>query len=610
MNLEELMDIEVTIASRTPQKLSDVPGAVYVLTGDEIRRSGHTSVQEALRMVPGFYVSHWTNNVWDVTSRGFGTGTAFSNLQFLNQLLVIIDGVVVYTPLYAGTWWPLQDIDLNDVDRVEIIRGPGGILWGSNAVHGIVHIITKSASDTQGSHIYSRGSNDEWQAGARYGGEFGETGRYRTFYRHFNADGPHREFGGFDQDWYISSTGFRLDWGAEGEAQKQVWARAYDARFHEIGFDLVSFTSVPTVDDKQGFQLYGSTTDADGNGTLAGWINYDKQDRKTEVDIEIVSLDLEYKRSFELSDNNTVTAGLGYRNIRSNLKGEDDFFEDYSPRNEVQSIYRVFAVNTWMIPDSDFSFVLGLQGEHSTFSRWEAQPTARLSWNPGNGWSSWASYTQSKRTPSLEEKTLSQNSAIVGNPNFKPEDAKAYELGVRTQLSDKAILDLATFFNVYDDLSAGTVNGFGQLILDNKGEGESYGVELAGDFKPSDDWNIRSGYTMFGGTYTDQNDGSSLGTEQYHPRHQLNIRSYYDVCEEVEFDVAAYFVEDFGDAFKVAERWRLDVRIGYQPCDDLELYVGSQQLNSATESEFDGFDSRRRQFYFGMSWTPGASDAE
>jgi len=267
-------------------------------------------------------------------------------------------------------------------------------------------------------------------------------------------------------------------------------------------------------------------------------------------------------------------------------------------------------VNTWAIPDTAVAFVLGLQIENSTFTSWEAQPTARLSWNPGNGWSSWASYTQSKRAPSLEENSLSQNSANVGNPNFKPEDAKAYELGVRTIINEHAVLDFATFYNEYDDLGAGTINGFGQLILDNKGEGESYGVEVSGDFKPSDSWSLRSAWTMLDGEYTNKNDGSSLGTEQYHPRHQLNIRSYYDVTDKIEFDTAVYFVEDLGDAFKIAERWRLDVRIGYQPCDDLDLYVGSQMLNSATESEFDGFDQRRRQFYFGMSWTPGANGDE
>ena len=558
-------------------------------------------------MVPGFYVSHWTNNVWDVTSRGFGTGTALANLQFLNQLLVIIDGVVVNTPLYAGTWWALQDIDLNDVDRIEIIRGPGGILWGSNAVHGVVHVITKSANDTQGTHIYARGANDEWQAGTRHGGKFGETGRYRIYYRNTEADNPHNAFAGFPQDWYMASGGFRLDWGGEDEAKQVLWGRAYDARFKEIGFDLTTFTFIPVTDDKQGFQLYGSTTDADGDGTLAAWVNYDKQDRKTELDIEIVTLDIEYKRSFQLSENNSVTTGLGFRNIRSNLKGDDDFFEDHSPRNEVQSIYRVFAVNTWSVPDSDLAVVLGLQGEHSTFSRWEAQPTGRVSWNPDNGWSSWVAYTQSKRTPSLEERGLSQNSAVVGNPNFKPEDARAYEVGVRTQVNEHAILELATFYNEYDDLSGGEVNGFGQLILNNKVEGESYGLELSGDFKLTDRWSLRSAYSLINGKYVDLGDNSNPGTEEYHPRHQFNVRSYYDVTDNVEFDVAAYFLEGFRDEFQIAERWRLDVRIGYEPCDDLTLYVGSQMLNENTASEYDSFDQRRRQFYFGMSWTPGAS---
>ena len=168
-SLEELMDLEVTVATRTASPLSETPAAVYVLTGDEIRRSGHTSVPEALRMVPGFYVSRWTTGAWDVTSRGFGNGLSLINQAYLNQLLVMIDGVVVYSPQFAGVWWPIQDVLMEDIDRIEVVRGPAGALWGTNGVHGVVHIITKHGSDTVGWQVNARTQKDHSLASARYG---------------------------------------------------------------------------------------------------------------------------------------------------------------------------------------------------------------------------------------------------------------------------------------------------------------------------------------------------------------------------------------------------------------------------------------------------------
>ncbi len=161
LSLFDLLNIEVTVASRTEQSLSEVPGAVYVITGDELRRAGHNSIQEALRMVPGMYVSNWTTSKWDVTSRGFGTGLSPVSLAYLNQLMVMIDGVPVNSSVFSGTDWALQDLYMEDIDRIEIIRGPGGILWGANAVHGVVHIITKNAEDTHGEVSTIRGQNDE-----------------------------------------------------------------------------------------------------------------------------------------------------------------------------------------------------------------------------------------------------------------------------------------------------------------------------------------------------------------------------------------------------------------------------------------------------------------
>jgi iron complex outermembrane receptor protein len=604
LSLEELLDMEVTIASRTEQKLSDVPGAVYVLTGDEIRRSGHSSIQEALRMVPGFYVSNWTTTEWDVTSRGFGNGTALANQAFLNQLLVLIDGVVVYTPLFAGVWWALQDIDLEDVDRIEVIRGPGGILWGSNAVHGVVHVITKDAGDTQGVKVGGRTANDEWNAGGRYGGSFGENANYRLYYKSSRYDTHANPFLGFSQDWGIDSVGMRVDLGAQDERRTTLWGRAYQAELDGIGFELVGFTVIPVTDDKQGYQVFGSSTSADGSSTVTAWVSNDRQDIETELDLDITTLDVEYKHQFDWSDTSRLVAGLGYRRVRSDVEGDDDLFQFFIPEERTQHNFRLFAVQTWNVPAWDVDFVLGAQLEKNEFTDYEVQPTARVMWRPAEDWATWAAVTHSRRTPSLEEVDLSTNSFFVGDPDFESEEATTFEVGVRRQIGELALLDVAAFYNDYNDLHFEEPLGGGNFQLTNGAEGEAYGVEVAADAKPSDRWSIRSAWTFIGGNIQEKATGADEPTDDYHPRHQLNVRSYFDLAEDWELDTAAYFYEHFGGTFESAERWRLDVRLGWQPRDDLRVYVGAQQLNSATDSQFDEFDKVRRQFFVGLTWTP------
>jgi len=605
LSLEQLMEIEVTIASRSVQKLSDVPGAVYVITGDELRRSGHTTIQEALRMVPGFYVSNWTSAQWDVTSRGFGTGTSLTSFGFLNQLLVIVDGLVVYSPLFAGTWWGIQDIDLDDVERIEVIRGPGGLLWGSNAIHGVVHVITKSAQDTVGARLSARGGTDEWNASGRYGVRINETSAYRFYYRHASRDGNTNPFLGFSQDWYLSVAGARFDWGAD--RRNTVTVRGYQGRFDNDGFDTTLLVPIPVTDKKYGFQVLGSSTSADGAGTFTAWLSYDDQDLPTELDSEILSYDLEYRRAFELSDSSRLIAGVGFRQIRSDLKGFDPFWISFDPEKEVQSNYRAFLMSEWSVSPS-VDVTVGGQIEHNHFSGWELQPTARVHWQAADDIALWSAVTRSARTPSLEEVHLDQNSFLIGDPDFESERATSYELGVRKGIGDVALIDLTGFYNEYDDLHLDEFDGFGQYQISNGAEGDSHGLELAVDVQPFERWRLRSAYSYIQSHFEKKSDGSSLATDDYHPEHIFNLRSYYDVTDDIELDAAVYVYEGLGSDYDIADRVRLDLRLGWHPVDDVEIYVGGQQVDDPVAHEYDEFDGRRRQFYVGLRWSPSSGD--
>lgn len=605
MSIEQLMELEVTIASRQEESLSRVPGAVYVLTGDEIRRAGHTSIQEALRMVPGFYVSHWTTAAWDVTARGFSPGLSLTSSAFLNQLVVMLDGVVVYSPLFGGVWWHLLDIDMNSVERIEIMRGPGGSLWGTNATHGVVHVITKDSASTQGARLSGITATDEHHAGARYGGKLGETGTYRVWAKaawyETLTDSPLD----FDNSWESQSAGFRADWQQAGR-EVTLWSRFYDFSNHAFGFDSLVGT-IPVIDKKKGYQLYAGVVNPEADSRLQAWFTTDQQAQPTFLDYTIDTYDLEYQRGFALSATNRLSAGLGYRRVDSELVGDDPTFEDFDPHRFEQDIFRGFLLDRMTFASLDSELTLGLSLEHNDFTDFELQPTARFLWNAQQDLVLWTAVSRAVRTPSLEERSLSSGSFFVGNDDFESEELIAYEGGVRTLLSERASLDLALFYNDYDDLHFEEfVPSTTQFLLTNEAEGHAWGAELAADVKPSDSWTLRSAYSFARGHYESKADGSTLGTDEYYPQHQFNVRSYTDLGSNWELDGAVYMVEKMGPAFDIAEYWRVDARLGWRPTPALELYFGVQSLNDATHSEFSDSDFVRRSVFFGLNWNPGA----
>jgi iron complex outermembrane receptor protein len=555
-------------------------------------------------MVPGFHVSHWTTGAWDVTSRGFGPGLSLTNSAYLNQLLVLIDGVVVYSPLFAGTWWPLQDIDLNDVDRIEIMRGPGGSLWGTNATHGVVNVITKSAAATQGARVSLRNGIDDDHAALRYGGVFGETGSYRVWTKGAWYDTLANPFLGFDADWDIVSAGMRADW-QDGDHQFRLWTRVYDSSNEAIGIDPVAGT-IPVTDEKHGVQVFGGVTNAEKRSTLQGWFTSDVQDLPTLLDHHIDTLDLEYHRDFPLSPNSTLTLGAGYRRIHSELIGADPTFEDFNPNTFRQDIFRGYAVERLALPGIDSELTLGLTLEHNDFTQFEVQPTLRMTWNAASDVMLWTAVSRAVRTPSLEERTLSGGSFFSGSNDFRSETLIAYELGARALLSPSASADLALFYNDYEHLHFEDFDGVSQFDLTNDAEGSAYGAELALDLKPTEAWTVRGAYSYLRGEYRSTQDGSHLGTDDYYPEQQFNLRSYYDLAPKWELDGALYLVDGLGSDFEIAEYVRADVRLGWHPRPDFRAYAGVQQLNESTHSEFDENDLVRRSVFVGLDWMPGA----
>ncbi len=599
LSLEELLGLEITVASRRKEKLRDAPAAVYVLTGDEIRRSGHTSVQEALRMVPGFHVAQWKSFGWDVTSRGFTGSLSALNESFANQLLLLVDGVSFYSPVIAGIWWPLVDIPIADIDRIEIIRGPAGTLWGANAVNGVVHVITKHARDTTGSQLSSTLGDWEASGDLRHGGRLGESGWYRTWASYSNYDALPASTGEkFPEDWWIASVGYRADWDRGASGRYRFIASAYTSEFGEELWDAVVMAYHPFDDTlKSGGYMLGSWEIGEEGDThkVQSWYSIDYQ-KQFDLVHDVHSFDLEYTRTKTPGERHRLSYGLGYRLVDSLL---DDENGDRGFEPESRQIHggRVFVQDQIGLPDLESKLVLGTQVEWNSLADLEVQPNARWLWNPTEDETVWGAVSRAVRTPSIEEVDLDRRLDVNAPPyfrgtdSFESEEVLAYELGYRRPLTDRAFLDLATFYNDFDDLQSVELDGSGTTeFFANKVQAHAYGAELALDADVSSDWRLRSSYTYFRMDFEADSDSAEASTvdtkDGLVPKHRIGLRSYYDLSETWEFDTALYWTDEHSSSFfKNPDYLRVDARLGWNPTEKVQFSIGVQNLTQSEHPE-------------------------
>lgn len=582
----------------------ELPAATYGISGEELRRSGHSSLAEALRMAPGFHVVRRRTNAWDVTARGYTAGVSPTSEALLTQVLVMVDGVVVSTPLFSGTWWPLLDIDLDDVERVEIVRGPAGVLTGTSAVNGIVHVITKDSARTQGLRASARQGTDDRHVAARAGGALGERGAFRVWGTFSEYDPLARPFLGVEAERDIGGGGFRADWSTESGKRLTLWGRGYDGAFTDPSRDPSALQPAPVRSDRDGHMLLAALEDPASGTTLRTWYALDRQDDASLAEVRIETLDVELSRVLPLSATSTLTLGVGYRVIHSRLRGDDPAQLSYEPADVVQRNLRVFLAERVLLPALRLTIEPGLQVEHNEFTRMETQPTLRATWTPQDDLLLWTGFTHTVRTPSIEERTLTAKSAVSGNPGFGSEKGNVAELGARRRLSERASLDLALFWSSTYDLGSRSVRPSGKVLLDNDVKGESWGGELALDLRPVDRWRLRAAYALLQDGFERAHDGIELVTADASPRHLANLRSYLDLGADWELDLGVYAVEGLGGEFEDAEHVRVDARLGWRASDELWLAIGAQDLGHETRSEFDGSDALRRSLTLSLTYEP------
>ena len=638
LSLEELMNVEVTSATKKEQKLSTVAAAIFVITQEDIRRSGATSIPEALRLVPGLSVARVDANKWAITARGF-------NSFFANKLLVLMDGRSVYTPLFSGVFWDVQDTVLEDIDRIEVIRGPAGSLWGANAVNGVINIITKSAKDTQGGLLSGGGGNEERGFGEfRYGAKVGDDVYFRVYGKYFNRDNAKDTFPGpANDDWHVGRGGFRVDAGLGDKDSITVQGDYYDGK----SSNKMTVTSV--TPPRQSLAL--ANPPISGGNILGRWKHifssrsdlelqfyYDRTERDTPLVSETrQTADIEMQHNFRPTDRYQLSWGLGYRYSGSRLK--DSFTVSFDPSRHHDQLFSAFLHNEFELVKDQLRLTVGSKFEHNDYTGFEIQPNLRLTWMVNPEHTVWGAISRAVRTPAQYEHDVRATPIAVGGPSatcpfpgtclvsvfgrdgYRSENLVAYELGYRAQLTKRLSLDVATFYNVYNDLHA-SQQGASFLELSplpphitlpfrlvNKMDGEAFGIEASARWNPTDYWKLTLGYTFLKLWLHMDKSGAPLATsliDGESPEHQFHFGSYLDLPYNFQFDTNVYYVSRLPN-IDVPDYTRVDLRLGYQPIKNLELSLGVQNLFGPPHREFNsnfmGFATKtERSIYGKFTW--------
>lgn len=614
MSIEELMQVKLSL-SRTEETYSGTPAAAYIVTSDDIRRSGATSIPEALRGVPGLEVARVDSHSWAVTARGF-------NDNFANKLLVMIDGRTAYTPLFSGVFWDVQDTLLEDIDHIEVIRGPGSTLWGANAVNGVINIVTKDAAATQGGLMTAGGGYGEVAFGSiRYGGQLSETVHYRAYVKYFDREDTALREGSHSGEWDAIRGGFRLDWAPGRNAKSGPSPNLFTLEGELYrGRNDQFFTAVPPFPEPHVAHVH-DIQKTDGGHVLGRWTSQLSDDSSLQVqayydrtrrDLVIFgeerdTFDLDVQHRFKAGERQEFVWGMGYRLTRDSTASARTVTLD--PASRTLNLFSTFAQDEISIIEHRLRLTLGTKLEHNDFTGWEVQPGARLLFTPTESQSLWGSVTRAVRTPSRAESDVTIRTAgpggapalVLGNPEIASEKLLAYEIGYRVQPLRSVSLDVAAYYNTYDELRTLDFTGVSSAgvitTAHNRMEGSAAGVELGGTWQVTPCWRLKGSYTWMELDLDKTRGGGRANTlmEKSSPRQQVMVRSLLDLPHGFEFDAAVRYVESletqrFGapglQTLHVPSYVGLDLRLGWRPRRDLEFSVAGQNLIENQHAEF------------------------
>lgn len=618
MDISQLMNITITSLSKKEQLLSDAAAAVFVITQEDIRRSGVTHIAEALAMAPGLQVARISASKWSVSSRGFGGNTS-------NKLLVLIDGRSVYTPAYSGTMWDMQNTMLEDIDRIEVIRGPGGTLWGANAVNGVINIITKKSSDTLGGLVrVGAGVQEKAQGAVRYGAKVNESTDGRIYLTYNNRDSNTLADGGGDanDDWQSFQGGFRLDGELPSSSDWTLQGDFYQNRGNQIlyPFWIVTpdyLTSNYSDLDSGGGNILGRyRRELSGGDSFTVQAYYDYNDREEDYyrqTFGTVDFDMQYET--ELGERNSITMGSGYRRVDGQY--DNSYQLQISNTDTTDNLYNAFVQDQIKLIDEKLWLTFGMKWEHNDFTGSEWQPSARLLWKPVVNHSLWTSVARAVRTPSIVEQkgsilaasyplpptyTTTGTTYIRGNKDFDSEEVVAYEAGYRWQASNRLSFDVALFYNDYSELynlepvykPTGVDFTFG-----NGSDGESYGLEFVADWQPVSWWSLVFSYSYLKmelsskDPFTGENVESDVANTS--PQNQASVRSSIDLAENWQTNLWLRYIDEIvcrdsanllSGQIQLDDYFLYDANLIWTPTENLEIMLAGQILLDNNQLEY------------------------
>ena len=641
LSLGQLGNIQVTTQTKAPVEVWKTTAAIYVITQDDIRRAGITTIPEALRLAPGVEVTRIDSNKWSIGIRGFGS-------RLDRDVLVLMDGRSLYTPLLAGTYWEVQDTVIEDIDRIEVIRGPGGITWGPNAVNGVINIITKSAKETQGALV--SGATSTFQRGfgtIRYGAQNASGSlAYRVYAKGFDRGAQyHTDHDNYDA-WRSQQAGFRADWTSSPRDSFTFQGDIYRER---AGETVTAVNYAPP---------YQQTVEGDmrlsGGNLMMHWTRtfspgkdiqiqayYDATNRREPNFGDVrKTFDVDYTQRYPLGKRNSLTWGLSARaSDGDEIAPTTGLF--FTPSRRTDTLWTQFIEDDVDLIPRRLVFQAGSKFINTNFTGIEAEPSARLLWTPSDTQSLWLAFTRAVRTPSNAERDFNLTglvappSAATGglpvfarfeaNPNFVSEKLNSYEVGYRGLLTKTAYIDIATFFNQYSDLFSEDVLNGGQEIVESSPPpthlliqahfgnglvGDTYGSEIAPEWRPAPWWRLRGSYSLLKmvinrGPHS-LDIGSGPGIEGQSPQHQVLIQSGWDFPKRIALDFDYRYVSKLPTA-RIAAYHTADARLAWTIKNHLELSANAVNLFQPFHYEFPsdpGPNVAIKRSYFGeFRWT-------
>ncbi|MGH9547404.1 MAG: TonB-dependent receptor plug domain-containing protein [Terriglobales bacterium] len=635
LSLEDLMDTKVTSVSKTEQKISRTASAIFVITAADIGRSGMTNIPDLLRLVPGVDVAQITANTWAISVRGL-------NGRFSNEVVVLVDGRTVYTPTFGGVFWDVLDLPLEDIERIEVIRGPGGTVWGANAVNGVVNIITKKAAKTKGGMVVAGGGNLEQGFGtAQYGGGLGKRTDYRIFTKYFNQDHLPASGGAAGADgWHALRGGFRTDSRLSAKDSLMVQGDLYTGEEANSVQFLPSVTSPGPQNIDAAFFLSGGFLHSAWNHVYSArsdttlQISFDRYERDDGLREDRKTFDIDFQHHFAWGARQDIVWGVNYRNTNSETHGNLSF--SLNPADVTMQIFSLFIQDEVALVPDKLYLTIGTKLDHNYYTGLNLLPSARVAWAASTRHMFWAAVSQAERTPAETDTGGRINIggfpgpggtptllAVVGNPHYDDESLTVYEAGYRSTPVRNLSIDLAAYYGNYGhqqttepatpifESSPSPPHLVVPVTYQNLMHGEAHGFEIAADWKVAERWMLSPGYAFeqihMHLEPTSQDSGAVLDAEGSSPVHSAQLRSHFDLSHGISWDASSYFVGRLKSS-NVPSYTRLDSGLTWRWTEGFSMSVVGQNLVKDRHLEFvDGTGSVRatlvkRSVYGKFTW--------